>query len=155
MSSDNTDTGECQVDFYVLTDAATDAIKVSCTLALTMLERNQRIFITAADDSAARQIDELMWQHPEGRFLPHALADSTDAGKALVNIGTLSALKPVDVVINLCPEVIPQPERFKRILEIVPFADADRKASRVKFRAYREHGLTPRTQEINKQQPNK
>jgi len=150
VSSDSTDAGACQVDFYVLHEPSTDPNKMACTLALTMLERNLRVFITTAGESTSRQLDELMWQHPEGRFLPHALADSTEAVKAMVNIGTLSALNPVDVVINLCPEAIPQPERFSRILEIVPYADEDRKVSRVKFRAYREDGLTPRTQEINK-----
>lgn len=150
MASDSTDAGACQVDFYVLTEAATDPNKVACSLTLTMLERNQRVFITTANETAGKQLDELMWQHPEGRFLPHALTGSKDADKAMVNIGMLSALNPVDVVINLCPEAVPQPERFSRILEIVPYANEERKASRVKFQAYREDGLTPRTQEINK-----
>ena len=150
MSNDNAKPAACQVDFYVLTTAATDPGKVACTLALTMLERNQRVFIVTESETAAGRLDELMWQYPEGRFLPHACAGSTGAGKAMVNIGTLSVLKPVDVVINLCPETIPQPERFRRILEIVPYADEGRIASRVKFRAYREDGLTPRTQEITK-----
>ncbi len=149
MSSDSTKSATCQVDFYVLKESIADPNRVACSLALTMLERNQRVFVITGTETTSQQLDELMWQHPDGRFLPHALADSVDAGKAMVNIGTLSTLKPVDVVINLCPEAIPQPERFSRILEIVPYADEDRKASRVKFRAYLDNGLTPRTQETS------
>lgn len=91
-----------------------------------------------------------MWQYPEGRFVPHAKAEDPDAGKAPVNIGTLPGLNPADVDINLCPDAIPQPERFSRVLEIVPFANEEKQASRVKFRTYRNLGLDPQTHEINK-----
>ena len=91
-----------------------------------------------------------MWQYPEGRFLPHSLASSRESSKAPVKIGLLADLNPTDVVINLCPEAVPQPERFSRILEIVPFADDERQASRVKYKTYRNLGLKPQTHEINK-----
>lgn len=150
MASDSTQAGACQVDFYVLAAAGVKPVEVACTLTLTMLERDQRVFLVTETEQSARQLDELLWQYPEGRFLPHALAGSADASRAMINIGTLSTLNPVDVVINLCPEAIPQPERFSRILEIVPFADESRETSRMKFRTYREDGLTPRTQKTTK-----
>jgi len=95
-------------------------------------------------------LDELMWQNPQGRFLPHTSADDPQAGKAPVNIGAISGLKTTDVVINLCSEAIPQPDRFSRVLEIVPFVPEEREASRVKYKSYRKLGLNPRTHEINK-----
>jgi len=149
VSSDITTPEPCQIDFYVLKQPSAKASMAACDLALTMWERNQRVFVASKSEKACRQLDELMWQYPEGRFLPHALADQADAGKAMVVIGALSALNTADVVINLCPEAIPQPERFSRILEIVPPADEERMTSRVKYRAYQELGLVPRTQEIN------
>ena len=138
------------MDFYVLKQPSAKADRVACDLALTMWERNQRVFVATESETACKQLDELMWQHPEGRFLPHAPADHADAGKAMVKIGTLSALNTAGVVIILCPEAIPQPDKFSRIVEIVPCADEERKTSRVKFRAYKELGFTPRTQEIDK-----
>ena len=113
-------------------------------------ERKQKIFIITATESSGKQLGELMWQYPEGRFLPHAGANEKDSGKAPVNIGTLSDLNPTDVVINLCPEAIPQPERFSRVLEIVPYAENERQASRMKYKTYRNQGLKPRTHPINK-----
>jgi len=65
------------------------------------------------------------------------------------NIGTLAGLNPADVVINLCPVAVPQPERFTRVLEIVPAADDEKEASRLKYRVYRNLGINPRTHEIN------
>ena len=111
-------------------------------------ERKQEIFIITATASSAKQLDDLMWQYPQGRFLPHARANEQDSAKAAVNIGTLSDLNPTDVVINLCSEAVPQAERFSRVLEIVPFADDERQASRVKYKTYRNLGIKPQTHEI-------
>ena len=113
-------------------------------------EQKQKIYIVNTTETNAKQLANLMWEYPQGRFLPHVMAAEQDAGKAPVNIGTLSSLKPTDVVINLCPEAIPQPDRFSRVLEIVPFANDEREASRAKFKTYRNQGITPRTHEINK-----
>lgn len=139
----------CQVDFYLLGEAAPEAGKLACRLALMAWERKQDIFVVTASESAGKQLDSLMWEYPEGRFLPHSMAGDEDAARAPVHIGTLSDLKPTDVVINLCPEAVPQPERFSRLLEIVPFADNERHASRVKYKTYRNLGLEPQTHEMN------
>lgn len=140
----------CQIDFYLLGESSPGADKLTCRLALMALEREQKIFIITTTDDAAEKLDQLMWVYPEGRFVPHARTADQDSGKAPVSIGTLSSLKPADVVINLCREAVPQPERFSRVLEIVPFADSEKEASRVKFRTYRNLGLNPQTHEINK-----
>lgn len=156
MSSETTNNKSCEVDFYLLGEASKEADRVVCQLALMAWERNQKIFIITSTESSAKRLDELMWQYPEGRFLPHAMAGTvktglpagTDANKAPINIGTLSSLNPSDVVINLCPEAVPQPQRFSRVLEIVPYASEEREASRVKFKFYRKLGLNPRMQEM-------
>jgi len=150
LTADTTKTDPCQVDFYLLGEPALIAGNFACRLAMMAWERKQKVFITAASDSAVKHLDDLLWQYPQGRFLPHAPADDTLAGKAPINIGTISCLKPTDVVINLCPEAIPQPTRFSRVLEIVPFAKEEREASRLKYKSYRTQGLNPRTHEINK-----
>lgn len=150
MSGETTQPEPCQVDFYLLGEAAPEAGKLACRLALMAWERKQRIFVIVASENAVEQLDTLMWQYPEGRFLPHTRADDKDSGKAPVHIGTLSDLNPTDVVINLCPEAVPQPERFSRLLEIVPYAENERQASRVKYKAYRNLGLRPQTHEIKK-----
>jgi DNA polymerase-3 subunit chi len=149
MSIESTQPDSCQVDFYLLGQSAPAASKLACRLALMAWERKQDIFIITSTQSAGTQLDELMWQYPEGRFLPHTAADSSDSARAPVKIGTLSGLKPTDVVINLCLEAVPAPDRFSRVLEIVPFADDEKDASRLKYKHYRKLGLKPRTHEIN------
>ena len=149
VSSTTDNNTSCQVDFYLLGESSRDANSIACRLALMAWERKQNIFIITATESLAAEMDELMWQNPEGRFLPHARANTGESDKAPVNIGTLSDLNPADVVINLCPEVVPKPQRFSRVLEIVPYANEERQSSRVKYKSYRNLGLDPRTQEIN------
>ena len=149
MSGESTQPEPCQVDFYLLGEAAPEAGKLACRLALMAWERNQSVFIVTPSESAGEQLDGLMWQYPEGRFLPHSRAGDKDSDKVPVHIGTLSDLNPADVVINLCPEAVPQPERFSRLLEIVPHAVNERQASRVKYKTYRNSGITPQTHEMN------
>ncbi|NND43748.1 MAG: DNA polymerase III subunit chi [Xanthomonadales bacterium] len=140
--------GDCQVDFYVLKSAELDARQLACRLALMAWERGHRIAVAAADADQAESLDELMWASPAGRFLPHenALGD-TPAG-APVRITLLSGLEQADVVINLALEPVPDPDRFDRLLEIVPHAGPGLKASRDKFRYYRDRGLAPGSHDI-------
>ena len=123
---------------------------LACRLALMAWERNQQVFVITESISSTEKLSETMWEYPQGRFLPHTKAEDPEAAKAPVNIGLISSLKPTDVVINLCNEAVPQPERFARVLEIVPHASDKRVASREKFKNYRNLGLSPRTHEINK-----
>ena len=150
MAGEITQAESCQVDFYLLGESSPGAAKLACRLALMALERDQKIFIITSSDASAEQLDDLMWQYPDGRFIPHARTGAQDSAKAPINIGTLASLNPADVVINLCPEAVPQPENFSRVLEIVPYADNEKAASRIKFRIYRNLGLDPQTHEINK-----
>lgn len=147
MSNETTKPEPCQVDFYLLGASSSGADKLACRLALMAWERKQKIFIITATEASGKQLGELMWQYPEGRFLPHAGANEDNSSTVPVNIGTLSGLNPTDVVINLCPEAVPQPERFSRVLEIVPYAENERQASRVKYKTYRNQGLEPKTHE--------
>ncbi len=131
-------------------ESSQGANSLACHLALMAWERKQKIFIITATEATGEHLAKLMWQIPEGRFLPHASVGDPDSDKAPVNIGTLSGLNPADIVINLCPEAVPQPKRFSRVLEIVPYAENERQASRVKYKTYVNCGLNPRTHEINK-----
>jgi DNA polymerase-3 subunit chi len=150
MDADPENQGECQVDFYLLGDKSPSAEHLACRLAMMAWERNQKVYICVASDTAIESLDHLMWKYPEGRFLPHTPAKHADAGKAPISIGTLSSLKPTEVVINLRLESMQQPAQFSRILEIVPYADNEREACRVKYRNYRNLGLNPQTHEMNK-----
>jgi DNA polymerase-3 subunit chi len=139
----------CQVDFYVLQDESLSAEQLTCRLALMAWEQGNRIMVLAQNKAQAQRLDELMWDYPQGRFLPHA--QKRQPVPAPVMVGVMAELEDDagEVIINLTQDAVPQPERFRRLLELVPANDAQRQASRVKFREYRSRGLEPASHPIN------
>ena len=139
----------CQVDFYVLGNEQSAEL-FACRLAMMAWEHGHRIAVLTDNADEVRRLDELMWQNPAGRFLPHA-ADFLSQS-APVRIGTADAEIPEDckALINLTGRAISRPDRFKRLLEIVPSSESERTASRQKFRVYREQGLSPASHTIGK-----
>jgi DNA polymerase-3 subunit chi len=148
-------TSSCQVDFYVLSSPGLDARRMACRLALMSWERGNRTLLVAESSESANELDSMMWKSPPDRFLPHELASDTSSDGAPVLIMLFDALNNANlseghVVINLCQMPIPDPARFSRLIEIVPQQDDARKASRIKFKYYREQGITPGSHEISK-----
>lgn len=139
----------CQVDFYVLQDESLSAELLACRLALMAWQQGHRITVVTENEAAMDRLDALMWEQPQGRFLPHA---KQQRGAAPVLIGKLEQLREEDaeVVINLTRSAVPAPERFRRLLELVPSSEAQRQASREKFREYRKLGLNPESHPINR-----
>ena len=137
----------CQVDFYVLGNEKSAEL-FACRLAMMAWEHGHRIAVLTENANEAQQLDELMWQHPAGRFLPHSTDFMNES--APVIIGTADAEIPADceALINLTSKAISRPDRFKRLLEIVPASESERTASRQKFRSYREQGLRPASHTI-------
>lgn len=139
----------CQVDFYVLQDPALSAEQLTCRLALMAWEQGHRIMVLAQDAAQAERLDELMWEYPQGRFLPHA--PKRQPLSAPVTVGLMADLDDDagEVIINLTRDAVPQAERFHRLLELVPANDAQRQASRAKFREYRNRGLEPASHPVS------
>lgn len=136
----------CQVDFYILARPTQSAGELACRLAMKAWTQGHTVVVCAESTEQARQLDELMWDCPPGRFLPH----EQGAGQAPVGIVARADElgDRADLVINLATEPMPEPARFRRLLEIVPANPAQREASRVKYRTYREQGLNPETHKM-------
>jgi DNA polymerase-3 subunit chi len=140
----------CQVDFYILADPGASPDRLACHLALKAWEAGHRIVVYGDSEDAVRRLDELMWDHPPGRFIPHGTG--SDNADSPVRIAVLDddVEDGRDLVINMTAQALPQPDRFRRLLEIVPADNARRAASRIKFKTYRDQGLDPAHHEIKK-----
>ena len=140
----------CQVDFYVLQNERQSEGQVACWLALKAWSAGQRVAVRTSGETEARTLDELMWDFPEQRFLPHERgADSS----APIAIGTVSDHFGSDrkVLINLDASPVTDTGELDRILEIVPANETHRLASREKFRHYRKLGIDPDHHQLNPQ----
>lgn len=138
----------CQVAFYVLPDARQSPAHVACRLALKAWEQGHCVMVLAADEVALDSLNEVMWEIPAGRFLPHSI-NTTDPNTP-VSIGIQGTAIPDgrDVLINLSDQPVKDASRLQRLLEIVPGTEEKRLASRQKFRAYREMGLETTTHHL-------
>lgn len=151
---------DCQVDFYVLAESAPSAGHLACRLSLMAWEQGHRVAALAPDETAAQALDQLMWDFPPARFLPHerlpaelrrAVQDAAGPDAA-VPVAIVSSAEQIgadrSVVVNLSGVAIPDPLRFRRLLEIVPAEPRLREASRDTYRHYRKLGLEPTTHHI-------
>jgi len=140
--------GACQVDFYVLSSPQQSAERLACKLAMMAWEQGHRVTVLTVDKNDADSLDEIMWDYPPGRFLPHCVGQADSETPVNIELSAEDIPADRDVVINLADSAIPEPERFKRLLEIVPGAEQKRLASRQKFREYRKLGLNPASHTI-------
>ena len=138
----------CQVDFYILARPTQSPGQFVCRLAMKAWEQGHKVMVRTASEDQARQLDELMWDYPPGRFLPHETGTSSDDVAVGIAVYSEGIPEHRDVVINLCTEAVPDPSRFRRLCEIVPAVPEQRSASRMKFKTYREQGLSPDTHKI-------
>lgn len=130
-----------RVDFYVLQDVDLDAARrFACRLALKALGGGQDVHVHVDDADAAAGIDELLWNYPEHRFVPHALQSSGPgaASAAPVVIGWEPPADPDGLLVNLAGEIPTFFGRFPRVAEIV--VDANRAEGRARYKYYRDRG---------------
>lgn len=130
-----------RVDFYILEDPGIDAsLRFACRLAAQLISKDTAtLHINVDDEQRAEALDELMWDYPRHRFLPHKIVNSGDDGSdCLVHIGCNTPLISEGVLINLATEVPTFFGRFDRVAEIV--VGETKTAGRDRFRHYRERG---------------
>ena len=139
----------CQVDFYVLTGSGPTPGQLACRLSLMAWEQGHQVWVVVEDEGSARALDELMWDYPPARFLPHERGESGANVPVSIVLSTEQAGPQRDVLINLGGAAVDDPSRFSRLLEIVPADERLRAASRDKFRHYRSLGLSPDHHEIS------
>jgi DNA polymerase-3 subunit chi len=135
-----------QVDFYILEAAAErERLRTACRLADKAWQKGHRVFIHADSREAARSIDDLLWTYRQDSFVPHAIysqgADEATLEPVLVGDGA-SHPAEIDVLINLAETVPSFADSSTRIAEIVSADDAGRRSGRLRYRDYRDRGVS-------------
>lgn len=139
-----------RVDFYVLPEGADEGpLPTACRLCEKAVAAGKRVHVHAPDRALADDFDRLLWTYKQGGFTAHQRAEAPDAELAAVLIG--DGEPPAthrDVLVNLAREVPPFFDRFERVLEIVHGDTGERGRSRVRFKHYRERGLSPESHKL-------
>jgi len=134
----------------VLDSERLSAAHIACRLAMKAWEQGHLVMVLAADENDAASLDEVMWDFPAGRFLPHSRESAGSDTPVSIDVQGTQIPEGRDVLINLSDQPVAEPGRFRRLLEIVPATEQQRLASRRKFRVYRDMGLEPATHRIAK-----
>jgi DNA polymerase III subunit chi len=148
-SADNADA--LRVDFYVLEEPSTvGRLKVACRLAEKAYLASQVALVWHTDVRELKAFDDLLWTFMEGSFVPHEMlapGASVAESPVMLSAGELPPV-PVDIIINLAPEVPPCLAQTRRVAEIIDGEDSRRRAGRARFKAYRELGIQPTTHNL-------
>lgn len=140
-----------RIDFYLLADADPGArARFACRLAHRAWRDGHSVLLHTPDAASAASLDELLWQYPDGAFIPHGIAGGDEIHGAPVGIGHGADVGEYhDVLINLDDEVPLFFGRFERLAEII-VQDADaRSQGRARYRFYRDRGYPLHHHEIN------
>lgn len=131
-----------EITFYVLAD--TDPGK-RLTTACRIIEKaflaKHQVYVQAGSRTEAEQLDELLWNFKADSFIPHHLVGEGPTPPPPVRIGW-TGIPPEarDLVVNLGQEAVPDPRRFRRLVEIVGGEEPLREAARQHWRQYKQQG---------------
>lgn len=95
----------------------------ACRLATQAYENAKFAFILTRDENESQQINDLLWNFPEDRFIPHTQGEQSD-GKTLIHIHHKQPDESHFLLINLTPDA-PITGKSKRIFEIVLTNETD------------------------------
>lgn len=142
------------VTFYALTEALanTDDKQVATEVVMAaqlcgeFVSSRKKITVLCADQTQAEAFDELIWQFPADKFIPHNLyGEGPDMGTP-VEVIWLSAyqgmtkLRNTAVVINLSQYYIDNIVNIKHVIDFVPLQDEEKIEARERYKRYKQAG---------------
>ena len=128
-----------RIDFYILEDLGRDAsMRFACRLGLKAFDRGQPVHVHVSSDAEATHLDELMWDYPKHRFLPHEIAQPDTAPQSPIHISHLPPHHEEGLLINLGEDIPNFFGRFDRVAEII--VEESRELGRDRYKYYRDRG---------------
>lgn len=148
-----------RIDFYLLEDVQLiAAARFACRLAQKAVQGGRHVYLHADDPAHASELDDLLWEYPRNRFLPHEVRTEPPAAEltlqapqqngeavslsspteAPVVIGYGQAPIGDEVLINLASQIPDFFGRYERVAEII--VEERREEGRERYKFYRDCG---------------
>lgn len=135
-----------QVIFHEL-DASVDDAAAILSLAIALIEQGfdakRYTTVVCADKAQAEAIDELLWQNPADRFIPHALYGEGDDKPVPVEIIWEQALSSGGkirnrrLIVNMSMEMIENFHQIECIHDFVPSDTTEKANARARYANYK------------------
>lgn len=126
-----------------------DKLQLVARYAVKSVKQENRLFIFAPDEPAAKAVRQALWSFEQTSFIPHCGSNDELAMETPVIVD--HAAEPLihdEVLLNLSPGYPPFFSRFKRLIEIVGNEEEDKAAARERFRFYRDRGYEIRRHDM-------
>jgi DNA polymerase III subunit chi len=144
-------TASQRVDFYVLTGSEERArFKLGCRIAEQAYLAGKRVFVWLDDPQSLERFDELLWSFADRSFVPHEHYADTCQWQDTPVLLSCSAQpqQPYDLLVNLGGTIPATAVHAARVTELIDADETRRSAGRIRFRQYRDRGLTPETRNL-------
>lgn len=135
-----------EVEFHTGVD---EPLGFACRLLRKAYRKGARVVVTAPPAVLAR-LDRELWTFDERDFVPHArwsAGASVPASAGRSPIWLVDGEPPhgsPEVLVNLGGQLVAEPERFVRIIEIVSGEADDVQSGRQRWREYQRRGMPPK-----------
>jgi len=140
-----------EISFYLLpTQSERERHLFACKLIEKAYRSNHFCYVLTDSPEQNQSMDDLLWTFRAGSFIPHQiyLGESPDYDKTIL-IGTLNAPKTWQkTLINLSSKCPPDFLDIERILEILDNSEETKEAGRLRYRQYKQSGLSIITHKI-------
>jgi len=140
-----------KIDFYVLENSNSSSCEqFACKLVEKIFHLNHRIYIHTDSLQQANNLDNLLWTHNQGSFLPHDIVTGSNNCNSPIAVGFDDKLYGnYEVLINLSKGVPIFYSQFNRIAEFVCADNSSKSLARNRFRQYQQSGYEIDTHHIN------
>lgn len=130
-----------QVCFYALKEDGRDMQTLACDLVSQAYTNKQKVAVLCASQQHAEQFDELLWQLPADRFVPHNLSgEGPSSGTPVEVCWQAQSLGRRTLLVNLSQQMINSVNNFQHIFDFVPIQEADKQAARVRYKQFQQAG---------------
>ncbi|MEC9260705.1 MAG: DNA polymerase III subunit chi [Pseudomonadota bacterium] len=138
------------VRFYALAEASVSpaghesvpaVCAKACELTAELYSQKKKSVVLCADQAQAEAVDQLLWQLPAARFVPHNLAGEGPNGGAPVEIvWQPQSLPRKQCLINVSGKMVNNFNQFQQIIDFVPVEETAKQQARERYKQFQQAG---------------
>lgn len=141
--------------FFILSESpqASEQHQAVAQICCALYDKNKRCSVFCDSQTQAEIIDEVLWQLPSERFIPHKIGNEGDNKPAPIEINwQIQPRWSANTLINLTTLFHPQMLKSPFIYDFVPSDEAGKQQARERYKHYRSGGFALETHPFEKLQ---
>lgn len=132
-----------QVIFYQLSASDNGVAGKASEIVANAFANKQKMSVLCDTQAQAEEVDELLWQLPANRFVPHNLyGEGPQAGTPVEICWQPEQVARRQMVVNVGSGMVPSPNLHRQIIDFVPVDENAKQAARVRYKNYQQAGCS-------------